>query len=489
MGTSRNGVLFAVAIAGFALVCCVNIACFFPGVFMPEASAEAYRVFNLSLGLCECVGAVAYGLLPMRFGERSVVMLTALGYAFFAAGCVIVLAAGEISSPVLAAGVGVLCGLGLAFTMLFWFSTLTFFPTNRAAYVQGWQALIGALLFFVAFIALPTCAAGLALAMAVVSAVLAWGFVRGLATLQERRPAQERDRFAYSAPEAGLGAYARKLVRACAFPLFAFVLASFLYGAVESVAFLPEGSPYGLLASILGCPVGAAGFLAWQRLSGKHDYGFAVKVIFAALAVLLLVAPFDGVAFFVSACYQLSGLMAYSQIIERLRERRVLALASIALLFTASHVLYVAGLYMPGFFGVGSHIAFMQSTSFLLFFIYLVLAVLLFVDRRQHKDEVEEMANALVEQREREEELKRQKAADEAAEYQALCQEIGEEAGLTKREVEVLALLARGRDLPYICEELYLARNTVKGYTKSIYAKLGVHSKQELIDLVDARVG
>jgi DNA-binding NarL/FixJ family response regulator len=125
----------------------------------------------------------------------------------------------------------------------------------------------------------------------------------------------------------------------------------------------------------------------------------------------------------------------------------------------------------------------------LLFFIYLVLAVLLFVDRRQHKDEVEEMANALVEQREREEELKRQKAADEAAEYQALCQEIGEEAGLTKREVEVLALLARGRDLPYICEELYLARNTVKGYTKSIYAKLGVHSKQELIDLVDARVG
>ena len=46
-------------------------------------------------------------------------------------------------------------------------------------------------------------------------------------------------------------------------------------------------------------------------------------------------------------------------------------------------------------------------------------------------------------------------------------------------------MLARGRDVAFVCNELCLARNTVKGYTKRIYAKLGIHSKQELIDLVE----
>lgn len=49
----------------------------------------------------------------------------------------------------------------------------------------------------------------------------------------------------------------------------------------------------------------------------------------------------------------------------------------------------------------------------------------------------------------------------------------------------MLQLLARGRDVAYVCNELFLARNTVKGYTKSIYAKLGVHSKQDVIDMVE----
>ena len=55
---------------------------------------------------------------------------------------------------------------------------------------------------------------------------------------------------------------------------------------------------------------------------------------------------------------------------------------------------------------------------------------------------------------------------------------------MTKRETEILSLLARGRDVSFICNELYLARNTVKGYTKRIYARLDIHSKQEAIDIV-----
>lgn len=55
--------------------------------------------------------------------------------------------------------------------------------------------------------------------------------------------------------------------------------------------------------------------------------------------------------------------------------------------------------------------------------------------------------------------------------------------GLTPREAEVFALLAQGRSIPYIRDELIISRETAATHAKHIYAKLGVHSRQELIDL------
>lgn len=55
---------------------------------------------------------------------------------------------------------------------------------------------------------------------------------------------------------------------------------------------------------------------------------------------------------------------------------------------------------------------------------------------------------------------------------------------LTPRETEVFALLSQGRSIPYIRDELIISRETAATHAKHIYAKLGVHSRQELIDLV-----
>lgn len=56
---------------------------------------------------------------------------------------------------------------------------------------------------------------------------------------------------------------------------------------------------------------------------------------------------------------------------------------------------------------------------------------------------------------------------------------------LTKRETEILGMLARGRNASFVQEQLTVSRNTVKTHVANIYAKLGVHSQQELIDLVE----
>lgn len=57
--------------------------------------------------------------------------------------------------------------------------------------------------------------------------------------------------------------------------------------------------------------------------------------------------------------------------------------------------------------------------------------------------------------------------------------------GLTVREREVLELLMRGRTGAYIAETLVISESTARGHVRRLYTKLGVHSRQELIDLVE----
>lgn len=64
------------------------------------------------------------------------------------------------------------------------------------------------------------------------------------------------------------------------------------------------------------------------------------------------------------------------------------------------------------------------------------------------------------------------------------CEALGRERGLTAREIEVLQLLCKGRSKSYIAESLFISENTVRSHSKHIYAKLDVHSKQEILDLI-----
>ena len=52
-------------------------------------------------------------------------------------------------------------------------------------------------------------------------------------------------------------------------------------------------------------------------------------------------------------------------------------------------------------------------------------------------------------------------------------------AGLSKREVEVLILVAGGRSNPEIAEELFISRHTVVRHVTNIYAKTGCSSRAE----------
>uniref|UniRef100_A0A7C9KCQ9 DNA-binding response regulator n=1 Tax=Muribaculaceae bacterium Z82 TaxID=2304548 RepID=A0A7C9KCQ9_9BACT len=68
------------------------------------------------------------------------------------------------------------------------------------------------------------------------------------------------------------------------------------------------------------------------------------------------------------------------------------------------------------------------------------------------------------------------------------CRVLARERGLTDREAEILALLARGRDVQFIEQELLISRNTVKTHRKNLYRKLNIHTQQELLSLVEEPV-
>lgn len=59
--------------------------------------------------------------------------------------------------------------------------------------------------------------------------------------------------------------------------------------------------------------------------------------------------------------------------------------------------------------------------------------------------------------------------------------------GLTQREAEVLLLFAQGRSAPFIAEKLMVSLSTVKSHIAHAYAKCGVHSRQELISLIEQK--
>ena len=55
------------------------------------------------------------------------------------------------------------------------------------------------------------------------------------------------------------------------------------------------------------------------------------------------------------------------------------------------------------------------------------------------------------------------------------------ELGISAREAQVIALFAQGHSANWISEDLFISKNTVRSHVRSIYTKLDVHSRKELL--------
>lgn len=71
------------------------------------------------------------------------------------------------------------------------------------------------------------------------------------------------------------------------------------------------------------------------------------------------------------------------------------------------------------------------------------------------------------------------------ASWSEVCDHVSDLYNLSRREKDVFYLVAKGRNAEYIQNELFISIHTVKTHMSHIYRKLGVHSSQELISLIE----
>lgn len=80
------------------------------------------------------------------------------------------------------------------------------------------------------------------------------------------------------------------------------------------------------------------------------------------------------------------------------------------------------------------------------------------------------------------------KQLDNPAQFSAAAETAGQTPwldDLTKREKEVLLLLAKGHTNKTIAEELFIEEQTVRNHVSMIYSKIGVHDRIEVMLLVN----
>lgn len=88
----------------------------------------------------------------------------------------------------------------------------------------------------------------------------------------------------------------------------------------------------------------------------------------------------------------------------------------------------------------------------------------------------------------REQEYAAERKSEKRGRFSRAVEEVVQEYGLSIREGDVLRCLAMGYGSDRIAEHLQVKVNTVRAHTHNVYVKLDVHSREELMKLVDDAV-
>lgn len=473
---------FLVAVLGFALLYAVCVSFFYSSwlVGQPGFSVTMFdNALNPSIFLASVLFSFIVGAkLPVKR-----LPLLVVGYVAFAAAIGGMIAAALTgAAPGLVSGAAIAAGVGMGFVMPFYFELFAPYSSRAIAAACGMMSLGGMAIAMVADL-LPS-----PVGFALYAACLA-GSACCFAYAARRREGEASAAASASTSAAASPASApagKALSRRDFLDVFlvsgicTFAL-SIVYGIVDTAAmggsFSPEVS---LLISQFGGIAAAIVFLLYFGTRSNPSPSLLFNVVFGILATGILFLPFLSGDYAVSlnilaaAGWKLVMLSLFFLVVVTYAHDGKRLLVGISLAYALPRLGLFIGQNIALFLGIGSTADFVRMTAVTFFLLYLVLMVIWMVNSHERKKAVAQARVA--------DELLDRMAHEQQDVRRARCDVLADEHGLTNREKDILYLLAQGRDLAFICETLFLSKNTVKSYQKTIYAKLDVHSKQEIID-------
>ncbi len=300
----------------------------------------------------------------------------------------------------------------------------------------------------------------------------------------------------------------------CVFVLTAVV--GFLHTSVLGSAFEQVIGSVSMSAALLAAAVLLAGIVF---VSHRVPQTTAVyRVVFPVMLTVLSLLPFAAEALgrvagtAMVVCNDLVGMAFVLLLLEVARGCTVPPVALIGVYQAGTHIALVLGLALGlalGAVHAGEDASY--ATLLILACIYPLAMVLTYLSRRRSRDAESKLiedvgGSAPRDRRSPESENPGQRGhatqesqapmlSEERAAQRVVRERVAErvtayalEKGLTPREAQVAVQLARGRTAGAIASDLGISENTAWAHIKHAYAKLGVHGKQELIELIEREV-
>ncbi|WP_165053610.1 helix-turn-helix transcriptional regulator [Adlercreutzia sp. ZJ176] len=233
----------------------------------------------------------------------------------------------------------------------------------------------------------------------------------------------------------------------------------------------------------------------WRTRTITFSLTAFYRVLFPVAALCMIILPFAGRSFVgagiavTHACFMLACVLMMMLCAQISRDSGINPVFIYAIYALFAYALQTLG-YVVGFAsGLASSVGLEQLSlvGLLSLFVLLVASLAGRKDPELHTDRLEfitlaETASSGSEPIPMPEPRAEEPAVDRLA---SQCRAVSSRYGLTTRETEVMELIARGHSGPAIAEMLFISENTMRTHSKRIYAKLGIHKKQELIVLLE----
>lgn len=205
---------------------------------------------------------------------------------------------------------------------------------------------------------------------------------------------------------------------------------------------------------------------------------YQVAIPISAVSFLLLPLVWNSaggiVNSFANLGFMLALLVLTCLVIEVVRDMAVSAFLLLGMVYASAYLAQLVGM-LVGYFNassVGRGTLALTAIALVAVYLLSVVSLALFKDKGFRGFETDGEAV--------------QGVVAEGTRYEDRCEEIAATYGFTDREREILRHLGQGNTIHAVSERLYISESTVKYHVKSMYQKLGIHTRQELIDFIAA---